>query len=146
MFFFQIKIVLCWWFTGESETQMGSGHSLCVHSILDLTSFVISIVFLFMSVILQHVLCNQLHPTIFCAKWRTSVMQLSYNLCSVPSRVWTVPSLSVWKFWKIARSGARSNPTARRGRNHLEFFKIFMQTWTELPTLSMGQSIIALLF
>ena len=36
---------------------------------------------------------------------------------------------------------ARSNPTARRGRNHLELFKIFMQTATELSTLSMGQSI-----
>ena len=31
--------------------------------------------------------------------------------------------------------------TARRGRNHLEFFKIFMQTGAELSTLSMGQSI-----
>ena len=28
-------------------------------------------------------------------------------------------------------NSARSNPTARRGRNHLEFFKIFMHTWGE---------------
>ena len=74
-------------------------------------------------------------------------------LYSVPSRVWTVPSLSAWKFWKIRDDfnpdgqldsiapPARSNPTARRGWNHLEFFKIFMQTGTELSTLSMGQSI-----
>ena len=58
-------------------------------------------------------------------------------LYSVPSRVWTVPSLSEWKFWKIRDDfdpdgqldsiapEARSNPTARRGRNHLEFVKIF---------------------
>ena len=37
---------------------------------------------------------------------------------------------------------ARSNPTARRGRNYLEFFKIFMNIGTELSTLSMGQSIV----
>ena len=36
---------------------------------------------------------------------------------------------------------ARSNPTARRSRNYLEFFKIFMNTGTELSTLSMGHSI-----
>ena len=34
-----------------------------------------------------------------------------------------------------------SRPTARRGRNYLEFFKIFMNIGTELSTLSMGQSI-----
>ena len=63
--------------------------------------------------------------------------------------MWTVPSLSAWKFWKIRDDfdpdgqldsiapEARSNPTARRGRNYLE---IFMQTETELSTLSMGQS------
>ena len=51
---------------------------------------------------------------------------------------WTVPSLCSWKFWKIRDDfdvdgqldsiapPARSNPTARRRRNHLEFFKIFM--------------------
>ena len=39
---------------------------------------------------------------------------------------------------------ARSNSTARRGRNHLEFFKTFMQTGTEMSTLSMGQSIFIL--
>ena len=73
------------------------------------------------------------------------------ELYSVPSRVWTVSSLSAWKFWKIRDDfdvdgqsmgpPARSNATARRGRNHLEFFKIFMQTGTELSTLSMGKSI-----
>ena len=36
---------------------------------------------------------------------------------------------------------ARLNPTARRGRNYFEFFKIFMNIRTELSTLSMGQSI-----
>ena len=68
--------------------------------------------------------------------------------------MWTVLSLSAWKFWKIRDDfdpegqldsiapPARSNPTAPRGRNHLEFFKIFMQTGTELSTLSIGQSII----
>ena len=76
------------------------------------------------------------------------------NVYCVPSRVWTVPSLSAWKFWKIRDDfdpdgqldsiapEARSNPTARRGRNHLEFFKIFMQPGTELTTPSMGQSIV----
>ena len=76
-----------------------------------------------------------------------------HQLYFVPSRVWTVPSLSAWKCWKIRDDfdpdwqlelmgpPARSNPTARRGWNHLEFFKIFMQTGTELSTLSMGQSI-----
>ena len=38
-------------------------------------------------------------------------------------------------------SQAQSNPTARRGRNYLEFFKIFMNIGTKLSTLSMGQSI-----
>ena len=42
--------------------------------------------------------------------------------------------------WTISTS-ARSNPTARRGRNHPEFFKIFMHTWVKLSALSMGQSI-----
>ena len=36
---------------------------------------------------------------------------------------------------------AWSNPTARRGQNYLEFFKIFMNIGTELSTLSMGRSI-----
>ena len=75
------------------------------------------------------------------------------DLYSVPSRVWTVPSLSAWKFWQIRDDfdpdgqldsiapETRSNPTAHRDRNHLEFVKIFMQTGTELSTLSMGQSI-----
>ena len=40
---------------------------------------------------------------------------------------------------------ARSNPTARRRWNHHEFFKIFMNIRTELPTLSMGHSINILL-
>ena len=35
----------------------------------------------------------------------------------------------------------RSNPTARRRRNHLEFFKIFMNIGMELSILSMGHSI-----
>ena len=65
-----------------------------------------------------------------------------WQLYSVPSRVWTVPFLSACKLWKIRiQPPARSNPTARRGRNHFEFFKIFMRTGTELSTLSMGQSI-----
>ena len=34
-----------------------------------------------------------------------------------------------------------SNPTARSGRNDLEFFKIFMNLATELSALSMGHSI-----
>ena len=62
-------------------------------------------------------------------------------------------SHSTWKFWKIRDDfdpdgqldsiapPARSNPTARRGRNHLKFFKIFMHTWVKLSALSMGQSI-----
>ena len=36
---------------------------------------------------------------------------------------------------------ARSNPTARRGRNYLEFFEIFMNIGTELSTLSIGHNI-----
>ena len=65
-------------------------------------------------------------------------------LYCVPSRVWTVPSLCSWKFWKIRKdfaSEARSNPTARRHRNPFEFFKLFMNIGTELSTLSMGHSI-----
>ena len=74
------------------------------------------------------------------------------KLYFVPSRVWTVPSLCSWKILKNARyfrpqwagdgPPARSNPTARRGRNYLEFFKSFMNIGTELSTLSMGQSIV----
>ena len=71
-----------------------------------------------------------------------------------PLRVWTVPSLSAWKFWKIRddfdpvgqlysiEPPAPSTPTARRGWNHLEFSKIFMQTGTKLSTLSVGSSIV----
>ena len=40
------------------------------------------------------------------------------------------------------RPEARSNLTARRGRNYLEFFKILMNIGTELSTLSTGQSIV----
>ena len=36
---------------------------------------------------------------------------------------------------------ARSNPTARRGRNYLEVFKIFVNIGTELSTVLMGHSI-----
>ena len=39
---------------------------------------------------------------------------------------------------------ARSNPTAHRRRNYLEFFKIFMNIATELSTLSMGYKIVVL--
>ena len=72
-------------------------------------------------------------------------------LCPIESV--TVPSLCSWKFWKIQHNfdpdgqldsiapEARSNPTARRGQNYLEFFKIFMDIGTELSTLSMGYSI-----
>ena len=75
------------------------------------------------------------------------------HLYCVPSREWTVSSLCSWKFWKIRDDfdpdgqldsiapKARSNPTARRGRNHLKFFKIFMNMGTELSTLSIGHSI-----
>ena len=75
----------------------------------------------------------------------------SHHLYCVPSRVWTVPSLCSWKFWKIQDNFdtdgqlmgplSRSNPTARRGRNNLEFFKIFMNLGMEMSTLSMGHSI-----
>ena len=83
--------------------------------------------------------------------------QRTSDLSSVPSKEWTVPSLSAWKFRKIRDDfdldgqldsialEARSNPTARRGRNHLKFFKIFMQTGTKLSTLSMGQSIMVVI-
>ena len=75
------------------------------------------------------------------------------KLYCVPSRVWTVPSLCSWKFWKIRDDfdvagnwirlrRARSNPIARRRRKHLEFFKIFLNIGTELSTLSMGDSIV----
>ena len=37
--------------------------------------------------------------------------------------------------------GSYKISTARQDRNHLDFFKIFMQTATKLFTLSMGQSI-----
>ena len=64
----------------------------------------------------------------------------------------TVPSLSTWKFWKIRHvfdpdgqldsiAPARSNPTARRGRKHVEFFKIFMSKVTGLSAISMGSGI-----
>ena len=75
------------------------------------------------------------------------------TLYCVQTRVWTVPSLCSWKFWKIQDNFdpdgqldsiaplARSNPTARRGRHYLEFFKIFMNIETVLSTLSMEHSI-----
>ena len=77
----------------------------------------------------------------------TRVSTFEWSTDCVPSRVWTVPSLCSWKFWKIQDNfdldgqldsiapEARSNPTARRGRNYLEFFKIFMNIGTELSTL-----------
>ena len=65
--------------------------------------------------------------------------------CTRSHREWrTVPSLSAWKFWKIRDDfdpdgqlnsiapKARSYSTARRGRNYLEFFKIFMNIGMEL--------------
>ena len=64
------------------------------------------------------------------------------------------PSLCLWKFLKIQVNfdsdgqlelmgpPMRSNPTARRGQNYLEFFKMFMNIRTELFTLSMGHSIV----
>ena len=73
------------------------------------------------------------------------------NVYCVPSRVWTVPSLCSWKFWKIQDNfdpdgqligpPAQSNPTASRGRNYLESFKIFMIIATELSTLPMGHNV-----
>ena len=78
----------------------------------------------------------------------------NWTLYCVPSRVWTVPSLCSWNFWKIRDDfdvdgqldsnapPARSNPTARRRRNHLQFFKIFMNIGTELSIHSrLGHSI-----
>ena len=76
------------------------------------------------------------------------------QLYCVSSRVWTDPSPCSWKFWKIQDDFdpggqldsiaplARSNPTARRGRNLPELFKIFMSIGTVLSTLSMGNSIV----
>ena len=49
------------------------------------------------------------------------------------------------KFWKkiekISTPQTRSNPTARRGRKHVEFFKIFMSKVTGLSAISMGSGI-----
>ena len=71
----------------------------------------------------------------------------------------SVPSLCSWKFWKIQNFDpdgqldsiapeARSTPTARRGRNYLEFFKIFMNIGTDSSingiiniVLTMSQSV-----
>ena len=81
------------------------------------------------------------------------ILQIYQQVYSVSSSVWTVPSLCSWKFRKIRDDfdvdgqldsiapPARSNPTARRHRNHVNFFKIFMNIGTELSTLSMGHSI-----
>ena len=79
------------------------------------------------------------------------------SLCdvySVPSRVWTVPSLCSWKFWKKIQDnfdpdGQLDSIAPRHDRIQLpvgveiilNFFWIFMNIGTELSTLSMGQSI-----
>ena len=73
---------------------------------------------------LNHTHCNWNFLQLFAKELSDSTSH--WNLYSVPSRVWTVPSLSAWKFWKI------------RDDFDPEFFKIFMQTGTELSTLSMG--------
>ena len=41
---------------------------------------------------------------------------------------------------------ARSNPTARRGRKHVEIFKIFMSKVTGLSAISMGSGILHSIF
>ena len=80
--------------------------------------------------------------------WRPllRVTQLHVTLRSIlcPSRVWTPSSLLSWKFRKIRDDfdddgqldsiapPARSNPTARRRRNHLEFFEICMTKVTRV--------------
>ena len=65
------------------------------------------------------------------------------QLYSVPSKVWPVQSLCSWKFWKIQDNfdldgqldsiAPEAPSTTRRGRNYLEFFKIFMNIGTECP-------------
>ena len=55
-----------------------------------------------------------------------------------PSQMTEFRSLSTWKFWKLRDifdadgPSARSNPTARRGRKHLEFSEIFIPKVTGL--------------
>ena len=78
------------------------------------------------------------------------------NLYSVPSRVWTPPSPLSCNFCRLRDDfdddghlvstalialSARSNPTARRRRNHLEVCKSSMAKVTRMTTLSMGQSV-----
>ena len=80
------------------------------------------------------------------SKYKTHYETTGYrtSLFSVPLRVWTVPSLCSWKFWKIQnnfdldgqlmRPAARSNPTARRASKLSWIFQSFMNIGTELST------------
>ena len=69
-----------------------------------------------------------------------------------PLRVWTVPSLCSWKFWKIQDNfnpdGQLDSITPPAPSNcpsesklSVEFFKILMNIGMELSTLSMGHSV-----
>ena len=92
---------------------------------------------------------------------RRFVRYLPLWLYSVPSRVWTLSSPLSFNFCRLrddfdddgqldstapSAPSARSNPTARRRRNHLEVCKRCMTRVTRVSALSMGHSVHYIMF